>query len=121
MIDKIKEIKEVIIDGKRSWSQKRSPEWSKVRAEHLKKNPICDVCSCNIDVEVHHIKPFHLYPDLELDPSNLISLCETKKYGVNCHLFFGHLGNYKTENLHVLDDVNTWKKRFNERRKQLST
>lgn len=119
MIDKIKEIKEVLVDGKRDWSQKRSTQWPKVRDAFLKENPKCSVCGCNTGVEVHHIKPFHLSPELELEPSNLISLCETKKYGVNCHLFFGHLGNYKTENLHVLDDVKQWQKRFKERKDQL--
>ena len=119
MIGKIKEIKEVLIDGKRDWKNKRSKDWPKVREAHLKENPVCNICGCKVDVEVHHIKPFHLYPELELEPSNLISLCETKKYGVNCHLFFGHLGNYKTENLHLLDDVKIWKERFEERKKQL--
>ena len=119
MISKIKEVKEVLIDGKRNWNQKRSTEWPKIREAHLKNNPICDVCGSSMNVEVHHIKPFHLYPELELDPSNLISLCETKKYGVNCHLFFGHLGNYRAENPHLLEDVKIWKKRFEERKKQL--
>jgi hypothetical protein len=119
VISKIKEIKEVLIDKKRDWSQKRSKDWPKVRQAHLKEFPVCAVCGCNVDVEVHHIKPFHIAPELELEPSNLISLCETKKYGVNCHLFFGHLGNYKTENLHLLEDVKRWQKRFEERKKQL--
>ncbi len=119
MISKIKEIKEVLIDGKRDWKNKRSKHWPKVREAHLKEHPVCDICGCKVDVEVHHIKPFHLYPELELEPSNLISLCETKKYGVNCHLFFGHLGNYQVENPHVLEDVKRCKKRFSERKEQL--
>ncbi len=119
MISKIKEIKEVLIDGKREWSQKRSSKWPSIRQAHLKENPSCAVCGGKSDVEVHHIRPFHLAPELELESSNLISLCEAKKYGVNCHLFFGHLGNYKSENLHLLDDVMVWQERFEERKKQL--
>ena len=119
MISKIKEIKEVLIDGKRSWSQKRSSDWPSVRQAHLKENPTCAACGGESGVEVHHIKPFHLAPELELDPKNLVSLCESKKYGVNCHLFFGHLGNYQVENPHVLEDVKRCKKRFSERKEQL--
>lgn len=119
MISKLKEIKEVLVDGKRNWGEKRSKDWPKVRDLHLKENPVCAVCGCKVGVEVHHIKPFHLYPELELETSNLISLCETKKYGVNCHLFFGHLGNYRSENLHLLDDVKIWRERFEERKSQL--
>ena len=119
MISKIKEIKEVLIDGKRDWSNKRSKDWPIVREAHLKENPACAVCGGKESVEVHHKKPFHLHPELELEPTNLISLCEAKKYGVNCHLLFGHLGNYKTENLHLESDVKTWQKRFLERKDQL--
>lgn len=119
MISKLKEIKEVLIDGKRNWSNKRSKDWPNVREAHLKENATCAVCGGKESVEVHHKKPFHLAPELELEPTNLISLCEAKKYGVNCHLFFGHLGNYKTENLHLETDVKTWKKRFSERKDQL--
>ena len=119
MISKIKEIKEVLLDGKREWSQKRSKDWPNIREAHLKENPTCAVCGSKESVEVHHIKPFHIAPELELEKSNLISLCESKKYGVNCHLFFGHLGNYKTENLHLSKDVETWQKRFAERKVQL--
>lgn len=36
---------------------------------------------------MHHLKPFHLFPKLELDPANLITLCMTKKM---CHLLIGH-------------------------------
>lgn len=115
----IKQLKEVLIDGKRSWSQKRSGNWSKVREAHLKDFPTCSACGGKESVEVHHKKPFHLHPELELDPTNLISLCESKKYGVNCHLFFGHLGNYKVENSEVDSDVTTWQRKFEERKAQL--
>lgn len=56
----------------------------------------------------HHIKPFHLFPELELDTENLIPLCESKKYGINCHLFVGHLGNFKRYNEEVVTDAIIW-------------
>ena len=60
------------------------------------------------NLEVHHIKPFHLNPALELDPINLATLCESKKDGVNCHLWFGHLGNFKSFNVDVIADALFW-------------
>jgi hypothetical protein len=60
-------------------------------------------------LEVHHIKPFHLHPELELEPKNLITLCENKSDGVNCHLLFGHLGSFRSFNVRVISDAIEWK------------
>lgn len=103
----IKHIKDRIA-GKVPSGSKRSGHWPKAREEHLKSNPLCAVCSGHEMVEVHHIRPFHLHPDLELDPSNFITLCESKKNGVNCHLLFGHLGSFKSFNVDVKKDSNDW-------------
>jgi 5-methylcytosine-specific restriction enzyme A len=83
----------------------RSYEWSKVRNEFLKTHNICAVCGTSKDLQVHHIKPFHLRPELELDPDNLITLCTSKYWGFNCHLIIGHGGNFKYENPWILDDI----------------
>lgn len=109
----IKKIKESLIDNKYEWKHKRSSKWPSVRNAFLEKNQKCAFCNGKESLEVHHIKPFHIDPALELDYSNLIVLCESKKYGVNCHLFFGHLGNYKKENPSILEDINFWKEKFN--------
>jgi predicted TIM-barrel fold metal-dependent hydrolase len=82
----------------------RSPHWPAVRALHLKNHPICEVCGGTSKLEVHHIKPFHLHPELELDPRNLISLCEGNKQ-LNCHLVIGHSGSFKKENPDVVADA----------------
>lgn len=87
---------------------KRSSKWPKVRKEHLKKNPTCAVCGGKKKLEVHHVKCFHLHPDLELDPSNFITLCENKKDGINCHLLVGHLGSYKSFNENAPTDAKFW-------------
>ncbi|GCE29115.1 hypothetical protein KDA_45990 [Dictyobacter alpinus] len=52
---------------------------------------------------MHHIKPFHLYPELELDPGNLITLCEIK--GRTHHLLIGHLDDWQSYNLRVRADT----------------
>ena len=78
----------------------RSPKWAEVRKQHIKSNPCCAACgSCN-KPEVHHIVPVHVDPSKELDPSNLITLCD--KY---CHFVFGHLMNWKSWNSNITEDA----------------
>ena len=101
--------------GKHPIRTARSGKWPTVRKHHLDANPVCAVCGSKKMLEVHHIWPFHLHPDLELDPENLVTLCETKTGGVNCHLFFGHLGNYKSFNTAVLADSALWATKINGR------
>lgn len=82
----------------------RSPRWAGVRQTWLKSNPTCAACGTTDKLEVHHIQPYSLRPDLELNPNgdNLITLCET---GGNCHLFVGHLKNFKSFNSTVREDA----------------
>jgi hypothetical protein len=94
-----------ILKGKAPMSASRSNEWPKVRDEHLKNNPTCVCCGGTKKLEVHHIQPFHLHPSLELEPSNLITLCEDASNGIICHLCLGHLGNYKSFNKDVVQDA----------------
>lgn len=69
----------------------RSGRWPRVRADHLAANPSCICCGRKAD-RVHHLKPFHLHPELELEDSNLRSMCQ------DCHFSIGHLWNFKNEN-----------------------
>lgn len=98
--------------GKVPKGSKRSDKWPAVRAAHLKQFPRCAVCQGTKKLEVHHMKPFHLHPELELDPKNLITLCENKADGVNCHLLFGHLGNFKSFNANVIPDSSSWRSKI---------
>ena len=52
----------------------RSPKWSSVRKEHLLNEPNCRACNRKKDLEVHHIVPYHINPEDELNPSNLMQL-----------------------------------------------
>jgi len=85
----------------------RSGQWRSVRAAWLKDHPTCAACGSDKDVEVHHMRPFHLYPKLELDPTNFISLCETM--GSEDHLHVGHtvngVSNWKLFNVNVIEDA----------------
>jgi 5-methylcytosine-specific restriction enzyme A len=67
---------------------KRNDDWPKARRRHLRLNPQCAVCGAKKRLTAHHIEPYYLSPELELEPSNLVSLCEN---GANHHLFIGHL------------------------------
>lgn len=112
----LKHIKDVV-QGKAPVGALRSAEWPKVRAKHLTKNPRCALCSGIKKLEVHHIQPFHLDPSKELDPGNLITLCESKENGINCHLAFGHLGNYSCVNRSVTSDSKQWNQKIKNRGK----
>lgn len=82
----------------------RSPEWARVAMEHRRREPACVVCGYKgRKVQVHHIKPFHLHPQLELDPHNLITLCEAR--GRNHHLLLGHLNSWESYNEHIREDA----------------
>lgn len=104
-----------VAQGKHPISAKRSGHWPTVRKHHLDLHPVCELCGGSEDLEVHHVRPFHLHPDLELDPDNLVTLCEAKKDGVNCHLFAGHLGNFRSFNVDVLADSAHWNQKIKQR------
>jgi 5-methylcytosine-specific restriction endonuclease McrA len=81
----------------------RSPHWPAVRAAHLRAHPCCAACGGTEDLQVHHIAPFHLHAHLELDPKNLITLCE--KTGHWCHFRIGHVYDWRSWNCFVVEDA----------------
>lgn len=96
------------LTGKIPPGSARSGKWSTTRDAHLKLFPVCAVCSGTSKLTVHHIRPFHSHPELELDLTNLITLCESKDYGINCHLLVGHLGDFRSVNINAIEDSKTW-------------
>ena len=78
----------------------RSSGWRKIRNAHLVLFPRCAICGTKKSLEVHHIKPFKDHPELELDPSNLETLC-----GKRCHFVFGHLFNWKAINSRLEETI----------------
>ena len=92
---------------------KRSKDWPLRREWHLIKEPRCRVCGTRKNLNVHHIQPYHLRPDLELDPTNLITLCESTDGG--CHLVFGHLCNWKAWNPDIRADADVWRRKILDR------
>jgi len=83
-------------------SKPRSSQWKKTRASHLELNGMCLACGGRVSLEVHHLMPYHLVPELELDPNNLITLCESASH---CHWTFGHLLNWRSYNPNAKADA----------------
>lgn len=94
-----------LIQSVTAYIEGRSSQWSRVRADWIADHPTCAACGGIKDLSVHHIKPFHARPDLELNPVNFITLCEKK----NCHFIWGHLNtNWSTWNINVIEDAAAW-------------
>lgn len=93
-----------VIKGKAPLFRPRSSKWAKLRKSFLQSNSECAACGSKEFLEVHHIKSFHRNPELELDITNLIVLCD-KPGPDNHHLYIGHLGNFKQENPNVITDA----------------
>jgi 5-methylcytosine-specific restriction protein A len=106
--------KKDILPHKKPHENKRSSHWPTLRKKFL-QGKVCAVCANKKDLEAHHIRPFHLHPELELKESNLIPLCEMKKDGINCHLLIGHLGSFESFNINVVKDAAAWNKKIKDR------
>lgn len=87
----------------------RSPQWSSVRNKYIKANPNCAVCGTTKGTECHHCVPFHIKPELELDPENFITLCRDH------HYLFGHFMNWHSYNINVREDSKLWAKKISTR------
>ena len=98
----------------------RSPHWPSVEKSFKEQNPDCIYCGDDsgkiYGIQIHHIHPFHQVvgvgrADLELDPRNLCSLCETEvgKPAPDHHITCGHLGSFQRNNESVVTDVVTFK------------
>lgn len=85
----------------------RSPQWPRVRAQHLRMQPICQACGTRDKLQVHHVKPFHVDPALELDPSNLLTLCEKPSH--DCHFTWGHFHDWSRWNPNVRSMVDEYR------------
>jgi len=101
-----KKIHQRLVDLSRGITSKRSSKWPAVEHAHRKLFPTCAACGTADSIQVHHCLPFHLHPELELDPNNLISLCE-KKGGLECHYNIGHHRDWKSYNPLVRADAST--------------
>ena len=87
----------------------RSPAWAELARRTVEDRPACQCCRAITDLQVHHVLPVHVRPDLELDQTNLLVLCR------RCHLFVGHLGDWSSWNVLAVSDASKMRKRIDER------
>lgn len=80
----------------------RSVKWNDFRKEFI-VGKTCAACDGSRALDVHHILPVHIRPDLEFDESNLIVLCDDA--WKNCHHRIGHGFHWKSYNPNVIDDA----------------
>ena len=82
--------------------KRRSSKWSSLQKDFLEKNPACEICGTRKNLQVHHKKPFHLYPELELEESNLVTLCMGLK---ECHLRIAHGSSWRCYSPKISDFI----------------
>ena len=100
----------------RAKAKTRSPHWATVRDHWLATNPTCAACGSRVRCQVHHIVPFSNDPSRELDPTNFITLCMSRRH--EDHLHIGHGGKFSNYNPNVVVHAIALRKQP-ERRKEL--
>jgi len=94
---KVKRVQSARAREKAKASQ-RSGKWVTVRKKFLAKNKKaglgCAACGNTVGLQVHHVRPYHLHPELELVESNLRVLCSSVT-GLECHELLAHGGSFK--------------------------
>ena len=84
-------IHQIFID--KTFGAKRSDDWPSFRKRNIHEK--CDVCGKGLFLELHHIRPFHLSPGLELELTNIVTLC--RKH----HFELGHFFSWKSYNKEI--------------------
>lgn len=92
-------------------SLNRHLDWPKVKRVYLRNHRECAACPRRTNLDVHHKVPIWVNKNLELDESNLMTLCKEH------HLFVGHLMSWKSWNPGADVHAALWKKRIEQRPK----
>lgn len=96
-----------------TYEGERSSKWRSVRDEYVKQHPRCEACGSTWGLNVHHVKPFADYPELELDEGNLITLCREHHFRIG-HDPDGPRGfarpSWLLSNPNVREDAASWQK-----------
>jgi hypothetical protein len=90
----------------------RSSQWPAFKIEYAKTHlPVCAVCGGTAQLNLHHLRPFHVFPELELVESNVVWLCNAKE----CHIRIGHLSNFQSINPNGKEDIAIWRDKIRNR------
>ena len=84
----------------RTFGAVRNPKWPSFRRIYLKSS--CEICGKKWFLELHHILPFNLFPQLELRPENTVTLCRRH------HFELAHFFNFKKYN----PEIKNWIKKI---------
>jgi len=91
----------------------RDSGWDELRDLYIKANPECACCGSKKKLQVHHVQPVSDFPELEMEWSNLITLCTGGRFkSLNCHLIIGHRGDWQLWNPLVREDAARMKDRL---------
>lgn len=81
----------------RTFGAVRSHEWRYFRNMNIKDK--CEICGSKFFLELHHVFPFHIRPDLELDENNVVTVCRRHHYE------FCHFLNWKKFNIDIKNHI----------------
>jgi hypothetical protein len=109
----IQSLHEMLAPPEEMFAVPRNPRWRSVRNHFIEKNPTCAACGGTAELEAHHVLSFHEHPELELEESNLITLCRAPTR--LCHFLYGHSGRWDWSNRHVREDAALMLSRFRAR------
>jgi len=85
----------VTTNARKAWSVHKAMR--AFRREHTQ----CAWCGRTKKLEVHHIQPVSVAPELAADIKNMIVLCRKPA----CHQVVGHNGDFKTRYVRNVNDV----------------
>lgn len=89
----------------------RSSKWPAFAKKMIEEHPFCAACGATELLQCHHVDPYHLAPEKELLPENVIVLC--MKY--RCHLTLGHFCSWYSNNDNVVKDAAAFLKKVQSR------
>ena len=90
---------------------KRNSGWHKASEAYIREVGQCEFCGAKlgeegVELEVHHVEPFHVRPDLEMEKSNWAVLCRKPH---DCHRLVGHFRNFSLWNPLLRPFLEIWK------------
>lgn len=80
----------------------RPQKWQAFRDKFI-IGKTCAACGYEKFLDVHHVLPIHIRPDLEFVESNLLVLCDDKRK--DCHHRIGHCFHWKSYNPNAIEDA----------------
>ena len=81
--------------------------WRKLRNAYIAENDSCVICGSTENLVAHHLLDKSRHYKHEYNWDNLITLCNgsNKIKNLRCHLLFGHLYNWQTNNYDLLEQL----------------